>query len=133
MAWCRARTSGERPAFVVPGRFVGFSGIWSHFWMFYLFPPLQSGAHHKMLFYYPTGNPFPILGHIFLALYSHIQQIKTYHFCFPFSQRISESYSDTFICLNGPIDLIHLFSPCLISQVPYRTAFANRHITQVTF
>lgn len=94
--WCRARTLGERPAFVISG------SIWSLLEVWPFFFPIQLVS--IKCFFGTHRNTFPNSGHIFLALRSHTQQIKTYHLCFTLSQRISESYSDKLICLNGHID-----------------------------
>lgn len=89
MAWCRAWTPKGRLAFVVTGRFVGFSNIWSHFECSALFLP-QLVACCKILSHTPQRNPFLIQVTSPWPLYFHIQQIKTYQFCFSFSQRTAE-------------------------------------------
>ena len=75
---------------MVTWRFVGFSNLMqSHFGYLALFLP-QSVVHHKNPLPYLTEDPFPNLAHISRALSSHIQQIKTNQFGFPFAQRIVE-------------------------------------------
>ena len=92
IAWCRAWMPKGRLAFVVTCGFMGFSNLMqSHFGylaLFFFWP--QSVVNHKNPLPHPTADPFPNLAHISRALYSHIQQIKTNQFCFPFSQRIAE-------------------------------------------